>query len=791
MRLKQINAFMLSLLVSPFYVNANLNMDFLHGGVQSQAESIFDDNVKYPTGHYIVEVIFNRHSINRKELIILPEDKEILCLKKSWIEELSLPINLTLFENYFDTTRECYKISQYSGAEVNFDNTKQILSFNIPQIALDESKNQQEWDYGITGIKVNYSGYVSKTSSSQTQVYGDFDLYSNFGRWVAYVRSSYLKDSGTETSEATISTAIKSIQGSFLVGKTLTSLSILPNFVFYGMVLRSERDMRPWEMRGYAPVISGVVSSNAKITISQNGYILSSQVVPAGAYQLKDISPVSNGDITVTVEEDNGAKTVRHYPVATLPSLLRANEINYNVAVGEKEMNGQRENRLFFLGAFDYGLTHFTFHTAGILHNNYKSAALGASKDLGQFGAISFNLNTAVSTFQKQTPTMPESRQSGISYMLKYANSLSNNTNLQLLAYRYTGKDYVDFNEFNSNALYHRSNRKERYETILSQNFDNSFISVSGWIQTYRNHIHNETGANITYNTAIRGIDLSVSADYQKLNDYDRDNYVLSVGINIPFSIFDKNHFWTNSVNYDRRNKSSFNSGVSGNINEKINYSVNTNKDRDGWSNSAYFGFNQDVINTGVAVAKNENKTSASINASGSLLATQQTGVLFSNVRRDTVAIANIGRLRNITFNDSAPTDKNGNTVIGISPYVENNLKINTEEVPNNIELLDSVQNFVPTDKAIIYREFKYSEIHRYILRVKKLDGSYIPAGSSARTENKEYVGFVSNNGVLLLNLLNKPKRIFILTSNDEECSLNLENIKSNENKIMEIECHE
>ncbi len=75
---------------------------------------------------------------------------------------------------------------------------------------------------------------------------------------------------------------IKSIQGSFTVGKTITSLSILPNFCFYGMSLRSERDMRPWEKRGYAPVISGVANSNAKITISQNGYVLSSQVVPAG-----------------------------------------------------------------------------------------------------------------------------------------------------------------------------------------------------------------------------------------------------------------------------------------------------------------------------------------------------------------------------------------------------------------------------------------------------------------------------------------------------------------------------
>lgn len=791
MRLKSINAFMLSLLVSPFYVYADLNMDFLHGGVQPQAASVFDENVKYPAGHYIVEVIFNRRAMNRKELIILPEDKETLCLNKDWITELALPINLISFAEYFHPERNCYEISRFPGAQVIFDNTKQTLSLSVPQIALDDTKSQQEWDYGIIGLKVNYSGYVSKTSSSQAQAYGDFDLYSNMGRWVAYVRSSYSKDSGTETSEATMSTAIKSIQGSFIVGKTLTSLSVLPNFVFYGMAIRSERDMRPWEMRGYAPVISGVVNSNAKITISQNGYILSSQVVPAGAYQLKDISPVSSGNITVTVEENNGTKTVRYYPVATLPSLLRVNELDYNIAIGEREIASNRENRLFFLGTFDYGLTHFTFHTAGILHNDYKSVGLGASKDLGQFGAISFNLNTAVSTFQKQTPTQPDTRQSGISYMLKYANSLTNNTNLQLLAYRYTGKDYVDFNEFNPDALYHRSNRKERYETILSQNFDNSFVSLSGWIQTYRNKISNEVGANITYNTTLKGIDLSLSADYQKLNDYNRDNYMVSIGVNIPFSLFDKNHFWTNSVNYDRNTKTSFNSGIAGSINERINYSVNTNKDRDSWSNSAYFGIDQRLINTGFAVSQNAHQTTGSVNVSGSLLATQETGLLFSNVRRDTVAIAKIKDIQNVTFNDSPPTDGKGNTVIGVSPYIENNLKINTEEVPNNIELLDSIQQFVPTDKAIIYREFKYSTIHRYILRLKKKNGEFVSAGSSVRTENNEYVGFVSNSGVLLLNLLNKPKTIFVLSPKGEQCTLNLEKIESNDNKITEIECNE
>ncbi len=791
MRLKSINAFVLSLLVSPFYVCADLNMDFLHGGVQLQAAGVFDENTNYPAGHYIVEVIFNRKLISKKELIISPEDNENLCLKKDWINELSLPIKLNLFELYYHPERDCYDISRYPGAQVIFDNSKQTLTFSIPQIALDESLRRQEWDYGITGIKLNYSGYISETSSSQAQIYGDFDLYANLGRWVAYVRSSYQRNSGTETSEATVSTAIKSIQGSFTIGKTITSLSILPNFAFYGMSLRSERDMRPWEKRGYAPVISGVANSNAKITISQNGYVLSSQVVPAGAYQLKNIAPVSNGNITVTVEESDGTKTVRYYPVATLSSLLRTDEINYNIAIGEKETVGKRENSLFFLGAFDYGLTNVTVHAAGILHNNYKSAALGMSKDFGRFGAMSFTANTAVSVFQKQTPTAPEVRQSGISYSLQYANSLTDNTNLQLLAYRYTGKDYVDFNEFNSNALYHRSNRKERYETILSQSFDGSFVSLSAWMQTYRNSISNEVGANITYNTTIKSVDFSLSADYQKLNDYEHDNYIISVGINIPFSLYDKNHFWANSVSYDRKNKASFNSGVSGSINEKINYSINTSKDRDNWSNSAYFGIDHSIINTGYAISQNGHQTTSSINASGSLLATPDTGLLFSNVRRDTVAIAKIKNIEGITFNDSPPTDKEGNTIVGVSPYIENNLKINTEEIPNNVELLDSVQNFTPVDKAIIYREFKYSTIQRYILRIKNKNGDFISAGSAVRNKNDEYIGFVSNSGVLLLNLLDKPNKLFVISPNGEKCTLNLEKVESNDHKIMEIECNE
>ncbi|WP_235432621.1 PefC/AfrB family outer membrane usher protein [Pragia fontium] len=788
---KLFNVAILSLLITSFSAHPALNTNFLRGEIPAQAIDIFDDNIQYPAGHYIIEVIFNRHALGKKELIISSSDKETLCLNKEWMSGLHLPINYKLFGDYFDPIRNCYNIGAYPGAKVIFNHGKQTLTFSVPQIALDELNQQQSWDYGIPGAKLNYSGYVSKTNSSQAQVYGDIDSYINMGRWVTHARSNYSRDSGFDTSEATISTAIRPIRGNFVAGKTLTSTTTLPNFMFYGIALRSDSSMRPWETRGYAPVISGVVNSNATITISQNGYILSSQVVPAGAYQLNNIAPVSNGELTVTVEEDNGTKSVRRYPVATLSSLLRANEFNYNLVVGKREIDGKRDSHLFQLGAVDYGFKKFTVHSAWVLHQDYQSAALGISKDLGQFGAISLYTHAAISKFQKQTPTSKNFKQTGFSHVAQYANSLTNNTNLQFLAYRYTGKDYVDFADFNPNAFYHRSNQKERYETIISHSFDSSFVSLSGWIQTYRNRVKNEMGASLSYNTAIKGMDFSISGDYQKLSDYQRDNYMVSIGLNIPFSIFDKNHFWTNSVNYNRNNKASFNSGLSGSINDNLNYSVNTNKDKDDWSNSAYLGIDQNIINTGFAISQSKHQTSGSASASGSLFATKQTGVLLSNVRRDTVAIANIDNLENVKFNGSAPTNSKGNTIIGVSPYMVNNLKIDTEEVPDNIELLDTVHHFVPTDKSIVYREFKYSAIHRFILRLKKANGEFVPAGSSARTENNAYVGFVSNGGVLLLNLVEKLEKITVTSPNGEVCALNISNIKSNENKIMEIKCNE
>ncbi|EBU9729255.1 fimbria/pilus outer membrane usher protein [Salmonella enterica] len=139
-----------------------------------------------------------------------------------------------------------------------------------------------------------------------------------------------------------------------------------------------------------------------------------------------------------------------------------------------------------------------------------------------------------------------------MSTMVKYAKGLTTFTNLQLLTYRYTGEKYVDFAEFRPGNLSGQDNRRERYEAIITQSIGRSFISLSGWTQSYRNHNSNDIGANLSYNTTVGPVSLSLSGNYGKYNGMDGDDYGGSLSLSLPFSAFDRPHYSSSSIGYSR-----------------------------------------------------------------------------------------------------------------------------------------------------------------------------------------------------------------------------------------------
>ncbi|EEW0950314.1 PefC/AfrB family outer membrane usher protein [Escherichia coli] len=803
--MKQCHLLKLSLLAlsicSHFSVATELNLDFIQG--TSVIPSILKSDAALPAGQYIVDVIVNNERTGRANLVIseVDEKNNTLCLSPEWLAHARVMIKKDAYDDAFDKKKQCYVLTRNSHTKVDFDYGAQTLKFNIPQAYLLSKTDPARWDYGVNGGRLKYYGNFNKNVHNDVNAFSNFDAAINLGRWVlsSNMNVSHNRDKTEVTSsDLTLSTAISQAQGDLLLGKSQTRTELFSDFNFYGMALRSNSNMRPWESREYAPDISGIAFSPSRISVKQNGYTVYSKMVPAGPYHLDDLRPMGNGDLVVTVEDESGNKTEQIYPVTTLPTLLRPGEFQYNVAVGKKNNSNELDKAihsdagLFWLGSLDYGFSTATLNSAFILNNDYQAGGLGVTQMLGGLGALSLSANVSKARYDDGE------EKTGESFSAKYAKSFTDRTDLQLLTYRYQSKGYVEFADFNPKDtwMYVRyDGLRSRYEARLSHRFDSIYLSGSYWRQDYWMHEGTDIGNTLSFSTSVfDSVSVFLNGSYSKYAWSDKADYSVSLSLSVPFDLKGTQHYASNSVGYTHNGGTTFNTSVSATPTGRFNYSLSANvgsKGDRGASASASYAF--DAIQTNIGVSRSYNKhgnsqTSFSGSVSGSVLGTSETGLLFTKESSDTVGIVSIPGVEGVSVNGSMPTNRDGNTVVWLSEYSENSLNINMDNVPDNMEFETTSYNVVPTEKAMIYRKFGFKNVLRYILRVKGTQGNYL-TGGDAKTEQGINAGFISNNGVLLMNMLAEPKAVSVNTGDGKQCSFSMAGLKANTNKVQEVRC--
>ncbi|HAY0608167.1 TPA: PefC/AfrB family outer membrane usher protein [Escherichia coli] len=800
-RFPEISLLALSIWYSHFSLADELNLDFIQG--VSVIPSILKSDANYPEGQYIVDVAVNKERTGRIDLNISKEDEQnnMLCFSPEWLEKAGVMLNTDAYQDVFDEGKGCYFLAKKPHTLIDFDYGAQALNFNIPQAYLLSKTDPARWDYGVNGGRLKYYGNFNKTVHNDFNAFGNLDAAINLGRWVLSSNMNVShSDNKTEftSSDLTLSTAISQVQGDLLLGKSQTRTELFSDFNFYGAALRSNSNMRPWESRGYAPDISGVAPTPSRITVKQNGYTVYSKMVPAGPYRLDDLRPMGNGDLVVTVEDESGNKTEQVYPVTTLPTLLRPGEFQYNVAVGKKNNSNELDKAfdsdtgLFWLGSLDYGFTTTTLNSAAILNENYQSGGLGVTQMLGGLGAVSLSANVSKARYDNGE------EKTGQSFSAKYAKSFSDKTDLQLLTYRYQSKGYVEFADFNPKDIWRYARyggQRSRYEARLSQRFDGTYLSGSYWWQDYWMREGHDAGGTVSMSTSVfDSVSLFLNGSYSKYAWSDKPDYSVSLSVSVPFDLKGTRHYSSNSVGYTRTGGTTFNSSVSATPTDRFNYSLGANagsKGGRGASASASYAF--DAIQTNFGVSRSYSKqgysqTSFSGSVSGSVLGTTETGPLFTKESSDTVGIVSIPGVEGVSVNGSMPTNSDGNTVVWLSEYSENSININMDNVPDNMEFETTSYNVVPTEKAMVYRKFGFENVLRYILRVKDAQGNYL-TGGDAKTEQGLNAGFISNNGVLLMNMLAEPKTVSVNTGGGKQCRFSMAGLKANTNKVQEVRC--
>ncbi|MDM3466606.1 PefC/AfrB family outer membrane usher protein [Citrobacter sp. Cb041] len=775
-----------------------LNLDFIQG--VSVIPSVLKSDSAFPRGQYSVDVFVNQEKTGSAELNISEADEKnnILCLAPDWINSAGIMLNREKFADVYNKEKKCYLLGKKSHTRVVFDYSAQKLLFDIPQAYLLSKSDPSRWDYGVNGGRLKYYANFNKTTDNQLNAFGNFELGFNIGRWVLSSNANITRSGGkTEfsSSDMTLSTAISQIQGDLFLGKSQTRTELFSDFNFYGASVRSNSNMRPWESRGYAPDISGIASTPSRVTVTQNGYTVYSRMIPAGPYRLDDLQPTGNGDLIVTLEDDSGRKTVQVYPVTTLPTLLRPGDFQYDFALGKKNQSNELEKAfssdtgLFWLGSLDYGFSAATLNTAMLLNNNYQSAGIGVTRPFGELGALSLSAATAKASYDNGE------EKKGQNVSVKYAKNFTDRTDLQLLTYRYQDKGYVDYADFDPHRSYVHGNQKSRYEARLSHRFDTTYLSGTWWRQNYWDRDGSDTGATLSLSTSVfDAVSVFLNGSYNRYAGGDKADYSTSVSVSIPFDFRGGRHYSTNSVGYSRSNGSTFNTSVSAMVNDRFNYNLNadaSSRGQRGASASASYAFDAVQTNLGVSQthsSRGDSQTSFSGGVSGSVLGTSETGPLFTKESSDTVAIVSVPGVSGIKFNNSMPTDRNGNTVVWLSEYAENNININMDNVPDNMEFSTTSYKVVPTEKAMVYRKFGFENVLRYILRVKDKQGKYL-AGGDATTDMGLSAGFISTNGVLLMNMLAEPKRIRVDMGNGMQCQFSMKGLQANTNKVQEVRC--
>lgn len=788
--------------------------------------SNFEKGYQLP-GNYKVDVYLNDEFLVAKEFNFQQAEKShpvsgglIPCVDSQWLLSIGVRIyDFPEFENL--KSQNCIDIKHYiPEAEVIYNFTLQRLDISLPQIWVKNSVRgyipPSEWDKGITAGSLNYNFNGSNSDNSDNLF---LSLNSGFNiagfRFKNLTNYSYIRQNQTNRSsskwnniQSYVEKSIVPLKSELLLGDSYTRDAIFDSVGFRGVRLYSSDAMLPNSMQGYAPVIRGIANSKSVVTIRQNGYTVYQTNVAAGPFEIKDLSSMSlSGDLNVTVEESSGGIQNFIVPYSGVPILLREGRTKFDIAAGEFRSGNQNQAHPFFVqGSISKGLGFGVTAYGGIqLAKDYQAGLIGIGKNMGNWGAFSFDATHANSTLADNNDYK------GQSYRLLYSKSLNTlGTAFQLLGYRYSTKGFYTLNDvsyrtmenFNLDekydkfgniyydpASYYNLNytRKGQFQFNVTQNLK-SFGSLyaSANYQTYWNAPNSSRSYQVGYANNFKYITYTLSWSLQdSYNLLNEKTNTIAASISLPLNAFFgprdrvKNEIYSSgSIVRDSSGSQSIQTGLNGSLldDRQLSYSILHGRNNEtGEFGTAAMHFDTKYASGGVAYNFSESGKNKSINydLSGGMIL-HSGGLTLGQSLGDTNILIDAKGAKNVKIENShnISTDSRGYAILSSADnYRLNRIALAADSLNDKTEILTNVQNLVPMKGAILKAKFDTRIGQRALISLKHL-GQYVPYGSTVTEENLNINSIVGQDGQTYLSGLAEKGSLKVTwgTSEKDSC---------------------
>lgn len=734
------------------------------------------------------------------------------CLSPEVTSQLGLQPNAQK-EASFGHDGQCLLVDSIPGMQVRGDLATSSLYVSIPQAYLEYTAPNWDppsrWDEGVTALIFDYN-----VNGNANNVYnGGYDSYAlngngvagvNLGAWrfradwqgrLNHMAGSYSAASKDfEWNRFYAYRALSNLAAKLVVGEDYLASSIFDSFRFIGASVRSDLNMLPPNLRGYAPEVTGIAKTNATVTISQQGRVLYEAQVAPGPFRIQDLSDTVNGKLDVTVKEQDGSTQEFQVDTANLPYLTRPGQIQYKLALGQPT-NYQRhsEGDSFATGEFSWGVNNGWSLFGGSLNSkNYNALSLGVGRDLLVFGALSFDMTQSLARLPG------ESSVNGGSYRINYSKRFETiDSTIQFAGYRFSERDFMSMSDFlaalKNNERFGGS--KELYTVSLNKNFAD--LGMSLYLnynhQTYWDHPDNDYYSVMLSKYmdigTLKNVSINLSANRSEYNGVKDDSMFLSMSFplnnsgNIGYSLSSGRYNTTNRVTYYDR------------IDDRTAYQLSAGSSQNGESGSAFITHESGVARLAANASYMHNQYSAfGISATGGVTLTPEGGGLHRiNTLGGTRMLVDTDGVANVPIKGiGAPIISNrfGKAVVGdISSYYRNKAQIDLNILPDNVDAQKSVVQATLTEGAVGYRHFAVVSGQKVMTVLRMPDGSYPPFGAQVQNSKGQHTGIVGDMGSTYISGINPADVMTVAWGEDNKCEVRFPSALDSQGNNLLLPC--
>lgn len=708
---------------------------------------------------------------------------------------------------------QCVDPNSLVGMSITGDFSTSSLNVSVPQAYLEYSAPNWDppsrWDEGIPAIMLDYN-----LNATANHSYNDGnDIYAlngnglvgiNTGAWrwraewqsrLDYNTQSYVKTNNDfRWNRFYTYRAIPSLQSKLTLGEDYLQSNIFDSFRFIGGSLRSDINMMPPILRGYAPEVTGIAQTNATVMISQQGRTIYETQVAPGPFRIQDLSDAVSGKLDVTVKEQDGSTQQFQVDTASLPFLTRPGQVQYKLALGQPtDIDRHSQGDSFATGEFSWGVTNGWSLFSGTLNSqNYNALSLGLGRDLLSWGAISGDITHSISKLPS------EERIHGGSYRVNYSKRFEAiDSQIQFAGYRFSDRNYMTMSDYLSARQYGEryGSSKEQYTVSMSKNFSDAGASV------YLNYNHQtfwDRPDNDYYSVmfskyfdigTIKNVSLTVSANrsiYQESHD---DSGYLSVNIpwgsggQIGYSLDTNRHDTTNRMTY-------YNS-----TDERNSYQLSVGNTRKGLSSSAFVTHQGDLsrITANASYMRGQySAVGASFN--GGLTLTPNGGAFHrmssmggTRLLVDTDGISDVPIKG---YGSPITSNRFGKAVVTeLSSYYRNKASIDLNALPNDVDAQQSVVQATLTEGAVGYRKFSVISGQKRMVEIRLADHSFPPFGAQIFNQKGQEVGIVGDSGSAYVSGINANEVMSVQWGGDAQCQITFPEPLQNSEHALLLPC--